>query len=346
MRQEMNENILEINDLAVSFSIGGARLHALRGVSLSLRRGETLALVGESGSGKSVTSRAILGILPKNARVDGGSIKFCGKELIGASEKELCTLRGRQMAMIFQDPTSALDPIVKVGRQISEVIRLDKRVGAAEARRRAVALMGEVGIPDPDERYDRYPFEFSGGMRQRIVIAIALAASPRLLICDEPTTALDVSVQARLLDLFERLKKERDLSMLFISHDLGVVARVADSIAVMYAGKILEYGKSEEIFYSPAHPYTRALLASVPDPDGDERPRAIEGAPPDMRRPPAGDPFAARNPDAMIIDYERFPPYFQLSPTHFAASWTLHPLAPPAEMPDVLKRRIEKRRSR
>jgi oligopeptide transport system ATP-binding protein len=342
----MNENILEIKDLAVSFSVGGERLYALRGVSLSLRHGETLALVGESGSGKSVTSRAVLGILPKNARVDGGSVKFCGKELIGASEKELCALRGRQMAMIFQDPTSALDPIVKVGRQISEVVRLDKSVGAAEARRRAVALMGEVGIPDPDERYDRYPFEFSGGMRQRIVIAIALAAAPRLLICDEPTTALDVSVQARLLDLLESLKKERDLSMLFISHDLGVVARVADSIAVMYAGKILEYGKSEEIFYTPAHPYTRALLASVPDPDGDERPRAIEGAPPDMRRPPVGDPFAARNPDAMLIDHERFPPYFQLSPTHFAASWTLHPYAPPTEMPEVLKRRIEKRRSR
>ena len=169
----MNENILEINDLAVSFSVGGERLHALRGVSLSLCRGETLALVGESGSGKSVTSRAVLGILPKNARVDGGSVKFCGKEIIGASEKELCALRGRQMAMIFQDPTSALDPIVKVGRQISEVVRLDKSVGAAEARRRAVALMGEVGIPDPDERYNRYPFEFSGGMRQRIVIAIA-----------------------------------------------------------------------------------------------------------------------------------------------------------------------------
>ncbi len=339
----MNENILEINDLSVSFSVSGARVNALRGVSLSLRHGETLALVGESGSGKSVTSRAVLGILPKNARVDGGSIKFCGNELIGATEKELCALRGRQMAMIFQDPTSALDPIVRVGRQISEVIRLDKSVGAPEARRRAVALMGEVGIPDPDERYDRYPFEFSGGMRQRIVIAIALAASPRLLICDEPTTALDVSVQARLLDLFEKLKKERDLSMLFISHDLGVVARVADSIAVMYAGKILEYGRSEEIFYTPAHPYTRALLASVPDPDGDERPRAIEGAPPDMRHPPVGDPFAVRNPDAMLVDYELFPPFFKLSPTHFAASWSLHPYAPPSEMPDVLKRRIEKR---
>ena len=342
----MNENILQINDLAVSFSVKGGRLNALRGVSLSFRRGETLALVGESGSGKSVTSRAILGILPKNARVDGGSIKFEGKELIGASEKELCALRGRQMAMIFQDPMSALDPIVKIGRQISEVIRLDGSIGAAEARRRAVALMGEVGIPDPDERYDRYPFEFSGGMRQRIVIAIALAASPRLLICDEPTTALDVSVQARLLDLLRSLKNERHLSMLFISHDLGVVASVADSIAVMYAGKILEYGTSEEIFYSPAHPYTRALLASVPDPDGDERPRAISGTPPDMRHPPVGDPFAARNPNAMKIDHELAPPFFQLSPTHFAASWTLHPYAQPDEMPEILKRRIEKRRKK
>lgn len=340
---KMNENILEIKDLAVSFSVKGGTLEALRGVSLSLRRGETLALVGESGSGKSVTSRAILGILPRNARVDGGSIKFNGRELIGASERELCALRGRQMAMIFQDPTSALDPIAKIGRQISETVRL---CGAspAEARRRAVALMGEVGIPDPEERYGRYPFEFSGGMRQRIVIAIALAASPSLLICDEPTTALDVSVQARLLDVLDRLKRERKLSMMFISHDLGVVARVADSIAVMYAGKILEYGRSEEIFYSPAHPYTRALLASVPDGDGDERPRAIAGAPPDMRRPPTGDPFAARNPDAMRIDYCLEPPFFELSPTHFAASWTLHPLAPPCEMPDVLRHRIEKRR--
>ena len=345
------ETKLEVKDLRVGFRVKEGVAHAVRGVSFSLYKGETLAIVGESGSGKSVTGKAVMGILPPNAENVSGEILFDGEDLLQASEKELVKLRGNKIAMIFQDPTSALNPIMRIGKQIAESMILKNRAARKtdkalpkltkrEAKARAVALMKEVGIPDAEKRFDRYPFEFSGGMRQRIVIAVALASNPEILICDEPTTALDVSVQAQILRLLNRLKEERGLSLVFITHDLGVVANVADRIAVMYAGRIVEYGESEEIFYEPKHPYTWALLSSTPDLETEGRLESIPFSPPDPMRLPKGDAFAPRNPYALEVDFEEEPPYFKVSDSHYAATWLLHPLAPKAEMPESLKKRI------
>lgn len=336
------ENILEVKNLCVTFRTSGGKLHAVRDISFSLGYGETLAIVGESGSGKSVTSRAILGILSGNASVEDGEILFCGKNLLTLGERELCKIRGDRISMIFQDPLSSLNPIVKVGRQICEAMLLKGICDRRAAKSRAIRLMEEVGIPEPCLSFDKYPFEFSGGQRQRIVIAIALAADPELLICDEPTTALDVTIQAQILELIERLKRERGLSVIFITHDLGVVASVADKIAVMYAGKIVEYGLCDEIFYEPCHPYTWALLCSTPDLDTQDRLESIPGVPPNMLNPPQGDAFAERNRYALKIDFEEEPPFFAVSPTHSAATWLLHPDAPRVEMPEVLRQRIKK----
>lgn len=338
------ENILSVTGLKVSFKMDSGRLYAIRGVDFSLGRGEALAIVGESGSGKSVTSRAILGILAPSAQVDGGTIEYGGRDLLKLSEKELCKLRGNKIAMVFQDPMSSLNPIMKIGRQIEESIILGQGGGRKpprqELKKRCIELMGEVGIKDPEKRYGMYPFEFSGGMRQRIVIAMALAANPEILICDEPTTALDVTVQAQILELFIKLKRERGLSIIFITHDLGVVAGIADRVAVMYAGKIVETGAVEDVFYRPAHPYTWALLSAMPDLDTKGRLEPIAGSPPDLRTPPVGDAFAPRNKYAMKIDYEKEPPIFKISETHSAAAWRLHPDAPKTEIPDELRARI------
>ena len=344
---------LEIKDLSVHFRTQGGTLQAVRGVSFDLFEGETLAIVGESGSGKSVTSKAIMGILAHNAEVKSGQILYGGRDLLQLSEREMQALRGDKLAMIFQDPLSALDPIMRIGDQITEAMllknrasrRKDKGVPAlskAVAKERAIRLMEEVGIPDAKARFQRYPFEFSGGMRQRIVIAIALSLSPEILICDEPTTALDVTIQAQILELLEKLKKERSLSMIFITHDLGVVANVADRVAVMYAGKIVEYGTAEEIFYEPKHPYTWALLSSMPDLQKSDRLNAIAGTPPNMLCPPEYDAFADRNERALKIDFEKEPPFFAVSPTHFAKTWLLHPYAPKVDMPQALKARIRR----
>ena len=244
--------------------------------------------------------------------------------------------------MIFQDPLTALDPIMPIGKQIAETMIMNQKLSKADAKNKAIQLMEEVGIRDAKSRYSKYPFEFSGGMRQRIVIAIALAADPEILICDEPTTALDVTIQAQILELLGKLKAERHLSVIFITHDLGVVANVADDIAVMYAGKIVERGTAEDIFYDPRHPYTWALLSAMPDLETTGRLEAIPGAPPNMLEPIVGDAFAPRNPYAMEIDFEQQPPAFSVSETHWAATWLLHPDAPPVALPEQLRQRIQR----
>ena len=544
------ENILEVKNLKISFRTSGGTVKAVRDISFHLERGKTLAIVGESGSGKSVTSKAILGILAGNSIVEGGEIIYDGKDLLKITEEEMCEIRGDEISMIFQDPLSSLNPIVKIGKQITEAMLLKNKTSRREskkqyrnmlallkknlllagadsrdilsdkaamdkavaysfntslekkrtvmsalaeaktyfagdftkkealryagelatkvedsidrleivkdsfaytlrsglnsgieqyfaavhnnpreearfarqtakrekliakgkrvdwkvrpknvydldelkgnlvhlaerledryrqaianagsvdtaarreaivkyledkakkmqfvltpamAKERAISLMKEVGIKEPEMRYNQYPFEFSGGMRQRIVIAIALSADPEILICDEPTTALDVTIQAQILELINNLKKERNLSVIFITHDLGVVANMADDIAVMYAGKIVEYGTVDEVFYDPRHPYTWALLSSMPDLDTKEKLDAIPGTPPNMIYPPVGDAFADRNKYAMQIDFEQQPPAFPVSDTHWAATWLLHPDAPKVEIPKIITDRI------
>ena len=328
---------LEVKDLRIDFRTQAGAVQAVRGVSFCLRPGRTLALVGESGSGKSVTGRAILGLLASNAAASG-QILYDGQDLLTLSDEEMCPIRGRRIAMVFQDPMSSLNPIVRTGRQITEVMDLPRK----QAKQKALSLLREVGIRDPERCFMQYPFELSGGMRQRIVIAIALAADPEILICDEPTTALDVTIQAQILDLINTLKRQRQLSVLFVTHDFGVVANVADDIAVMYAGKIVEQGTAEEVFYDPRHPYTWALLSAMPDLHTQGRLYAIPGTPPNMICPPQGDAFAPRNPQALEIDFQREPPLFFVSDTHWAATWLLHPDAPQAKMPPILARRLQK----
>lgn len=334
------ETILEVKNLCVNFRTYGGEVQAVRGVNFKLGKGETIAIVGESGSGKSVTIKTIMGILAGNGRIADGEILYDGDDLTKYSEEEFQKLRGNKIGLIFQDPLSALNPLMKIGNQITEVLRLQHGMNKADAKKRAIELMEDVGIPRAAERFDMYPFQFSGGMRQRVVIAIALASDPEVLICDEPTTALDVTVQARILELINKIKEERHLSIIFITHDLGVVANIADRVYVMYAGKVVEEGTSEEIFFEPAHPYTWALLSSMPDLETKEKLMAIAGTPPNMLSPPKGDAFAARNKYALKIDFEEQPPMFEISETHKAATWLLHPDAPKVEMPEILQHRI------
>lgn len=336
----MDDKILQVNNLSISFKTYGGMVQAVRGISFDLKRGETVAVVGESGSGKSVSVKAIMGILTKNAVINSGEILYSGQDLTQVSEDDFHKIRGNRIGMIFQDPLSALNPIMKIGKQITEVLKLAKNMTGEEARKKALELMEAVGIPDAKRRFNQYPFQFSGGMRQRIVIAIALAGDPEVLICDEPTTALDVTIQAKILDLINQIKKERNLSVIFITHDLGVVASIADRVNVMYAGKIVESGTCEDIFFRPAHPYTWALLSSIPDMQTKERLLSIPGTPPNMIYPPPGDAFSTRNKFAMKIDYELEPPMFKITDTHFAATWLLHPKAIKPDLPDVLRARI------
>jgi oligopeptide transport system ATP-binding protein len=465
---EGKETVLSIRNLAISFSTDDGRVRAVRGVSFDLYKGETLCIVGESGSGKSVTSKTIMGILSGNAHIDSGSVIYQGEDLTRVSEEEFHRIRGHEIGMIFQDPLSSLNPIMRIGKQITEVMLIkgkhlkqmfqdkisnelvavkndenvleiakseyarskkDKkltpeqkeaakarylesaakakeqlakdrqilkdakakakkevdayhadirgkhleiqkgilkrlftfkhpqadyadfirerrrylsliRVTKKEAKERAIKVMAEVGIPEPERRFNQYPFEFSGGMRQRIVIAIALTADPKILICDEPTTALDVTIQAQILELINRLKAARHMSCIFITHDLGVVANMADRVAVMYAGKIVEYGTASDVFYHPAHPYTWALLSSIPDLDSRERLEAIPGTPPNMLFPPKGDAFALRSKYALGIDFKEEPPMFKISDTHYAATWLLDARSPEATMPKIVSARI------
>lgn len=337
-------SLLEVQDLHTSFFTDAGEVKAVNGVSFFLDKGKVLGIVGESGSGKSVSIKAIMGILANNAIIESGEILYDGMDLTKVHEDDFHRIRGKRIGLIFQDPLSALNPIMKIGHQITEVLRLNDKMNKQDARAKALELMNAVGIPDAERRFEQYPFQFSGGMRQRIVIAIALAGNPEILICDEPTTALDVTVQAKILELINQIKKERNLSVIFITHDLGVVANMADRVNVMYAGKIVETGTSEEIFFEPAHPYTWALLSSMPDLHTKERLLAIPGTPPNMIFPPKGDAFAPRNQFAMRIDYEQEPPMFKISDTHAAATWLLHPQAEAngIKMPEALKARIDR----
>ncbi len=335
--------ILQVKDLKLSFKTQYGILHAIRGVSFDLYKGETLAIVGESGSGKSVTARAIMGLLAPNAIYEDGSIIYQNQDIMQLPEDDFHKIRGTKISMIFQDPMSSLNPIMRVGRQITEALMFKMGMPKAMAKQRAIELMEAVGIPNAEQRYNQFPFQFSGGMRQRIVISIALANNAEILICDEPTTALDVTIQGQILDLINKLKKDRDLSVIFITHDLGVVANVADRIAVMYAGKIVEIGTAEEVFYNPKHPYTWALLSSMPNLATSDKLDAISGTPPNMIYPPKGCAFAPRNQYAMEIDFEEEPPLFKVSDTHYAATWLLHPDAPKVEPPSAVKSLQENR---
>jgi oligopeptide transport system ATP-binding protein len=335
------EKILEVKDLHISFHTFGGEVKAIRGVDFDLFKGETLAIVGESGSGKSVTTKTIMRLLPPgNSEIKSGQILFGGKDLTKQSDGQMQKIRGKDISMIFQDPMTSLNPTMKIGKQIIEPILKHQKLSKSEAKQRALDLLRLVGIPQPEVRFEQYPHQFSGGMRQRVVIAIALACNPKVLIADEPTTALDVTIQAQILELMKDLQKKIDTSIIFITHDLGVVANVADRVAVMYGGKIVEIGTVDEIFYNPQHPYTWGLLSSMPDLDiGGSELYAIPGTPPDLMNPPKGDAFAPRNEYAMQIDMEEQPPMFKVSDTHYAATWLLHPDAPKVTPPDAVVKR-------
>ena len=337
------ENILEVKDLTISFHTFSGEVQAIRGVDFELKKGETLAIVGESGSGKSVTTKSIMRLLPPgNSEIKRGEILFNGKDLAKLSDKSMQKIRGKEISMIFQDPMTSLNPTMKIGKQIMEPIIKHQNMSKSEAKERAMDLLRLVGIPNAEERFGQYPHQFSGGMRQRVVIAIALACNPKVLIADEPTTALDVTIQAQILELMKDLQKKIDTSIIFITHDLGVVANVADRVAVMYGGKIVEIGTVDEIFYNPKHPYTWGLISSMPSLDSkDDELYAIPGTPPNLLHPPIGDAFAPRNQYAMQIDLEEQPPMFKVSDTHYAATWLLHPDAPKVEPPLAVKKRMD-----
>lgn len=336
------EKILEVNNLNISFDTYAGKVRAIRGVDFDLNKGETLAIVGESGSGKSVTTRTIMRLLSSNATIDDGEILFKGQNIVEKSEKEMQKIRGREIAMIFQDPMTSLDPTMTIGKQVAESLRKHKKVSKKESLKAALDLLKLVGIPDAEKRLKNYPHQFSGGQRQRIVIAIALICNPEILIADEPTTALDVTIQAQILELLKEIQEKIGTSIIFITHDLGVVANVADRVAVMYAGKIVEVGTAEEIFYNPQHPYTWGLLGSMPTLDSEnDRLYAIPGSPPDLLNPPKGDAFYPRNEFALKIDAEMAPPFFELSATHKAATWLLAPQAPEVNPPAEIQRRWE-----
>ena len=333
------EVVLDVQNLCVGFVVRGKKINVIRDISLKVYQGETLAIVGESGSGKSVTTKTFTGMLDSNGAVTGGSIYFHGEDIAKFTTNEQWQpIRGKKIATIFQDPMTSLNPLLTIGFQISEVLRLHHGLSKKEAKEEAIRLLKKVRIPNAESRYNDYPFQYSGGMRQRVVIAIALACRPEILICDEPTTALDVTVQAQILALIKELQEEFHWTTIFITHDLGVVANIADRIAVMYGGQIVEYGTAEDVFYHPAHPYTWALLCSLPQLGTKDEPLAyIKGNPPSFSSEIIGDAFAPRNEYAMNIDFVADPPMFQISPTHCAKTWLLDPRAPKVQKPKVIE---------
>lgn len=342
------EPILSAKDVEIQFSLRGKKLTAIRKCSLDLYEGETLAIVGESGSGKSVFTKSFLGMLDANGKIIGGSIMYNGIDLAKyTTEKEWMTIRGKKISMVMQDPMTSLNPLKKVGKQIQESIELNQGIKGEQAKNMALEMLKKVGIPEPERRYNQYPHEFSGGMRQRVVIAIAVACHPDILICDEPTTALDVTIQAQILNLIRELQAELKMTVIYITHDLGVVANVADRVAVMYAGQIVECGMVDEIFYDAWHPYTWALLSSLPQlgVKGEPLP-TIEGTPPNLFNEIKGDAFAPRNKQALAIDFVEEPPFFEITETHKAKTWYLDPRAPKIEQPKSIRMLREKMKER
>ena len=317
----MSETILKVEDLKTSFMTSSGEVQAVRGVSFEVHKGEILGIVGESGSGKSVTSMSILRLLADTARIKNGKIEFEGTDLTKVSDKQMREIRGQKIAMVFQDPMSSLNPVYKVGDQVAEGLIQHTGMKKKEARAKVLEMFRKLGIPDPEERIDNYPHQFSGGMKQRVVIAIALSCNPELLIADEPTTALDVTIQAQVLDLIREMKEKMNSSVIMITHDLGVVASLCDRILIMYGGKIVESGSDREIFYDPKHPYTRGLLQCVHNPEKKEKLKPIAGSPPDLLKPPAGCPFVDRCPEAMKVCKLYMPEVTTYSATHQCACW-------------------------
>ena len=342
---EHNQLILSAKDVHIQFNLRGKVLHATRGIDLDLYQGEVLAIVGESGSGKSVFIKSFMGLLDTNGSITGGTIDYYGiaggqpLRLSGLkTEKDWLRIRGREIAMVMQDPMTSLNPLKTIGDQIMEAVTLHQGLKGAAAKEKTLEYLRDVGISEPEKRFKQYPHEFSGGMRQRVVIAIAVACNPKILICDEPTTALDVTIQAQILQLLKEMRVKYDLTIVMITHDLGVVANIADRVAVMYAGDIVEIGTADEIYYDPRHPYTWALLSSMPQMGvkGEDL-FNIVGTPPNLFAEIRGDAFAPRNPQALKIDFVKRPPYFTVSPTHKAKTWLLDPRAPKIEPPRAVK---------
>ena len=332
-------NLLEVKNLNTSFHIGVGTVQAVRGVSFSVAEGESIGIVGESGSGKTQTMLSVMGLLPAYAEVTADSMLFNGRELTKLNAKEMRAIQGSEIGMIFQDPMTSLNPLFTVENQLTEPLRIHQKMSKAQARARALELLNLVEIPNPEARLKQYPHEFSGGMRQRVMIAIAIACNPKMVIADEPTTALDVTIQAQILDLLNHLKQETTTSIIMITHDLGVIASMCSRILVMYGGTICEEGTAREIFYDARHPYTWALLSSLPQlGERGEDLFAIAGTPPNLFRPVKGDAFAPRNPYALKVDFQYRPPYFDVSPTHKARTWLLDPRAPKVERPKNLDR--------
>ncbi len=326
----MPETLLDIQNLRVSFDTAPGKVQAVRGVSFQVMPGEVVGVVGESGCGKSVTAQTILGLLSGPlVSIDSGAILFEGEDLLKKSEAQMRKIRGNEIGIIFQDPMTSLNPTMRIGKQITEAIRCHRSLSAAEARQLAIQTLSAVGIPEPEERLEQYPHQFSGGMRQRVMIAIALVCNPKLLIADEPTTALDVTIQAQILELLKHLKEERGMSILLITHDLGVVAGICDRVVVMYAGQVMEVGSVDDIFYRPQHPYTKALLSAIPrlGTSHQQTLTAIQGSPPSLLHPPNGCPFSARCHWAMDVCSNRTPALQQIQEGHTAACWLQHSYA-------------------
>jgi len=336
----MGNRLLDVKNLKTSFNTHLGEVQAVRGVSFHVDKGEVLGIVGESGSGKSVTAMSVMKLLQYPGKIKTGEIIFKDNDIAKMSDKEILEVRGAQIAMIFQDPMTSLNPVYTIGNQIMEGILKHTNLNKKEARIKAIEMLKKVGIPAPEKRIDNYPHEFSGGMRQRAMIAIALACEPDLLIADEPTTALDVTIQAQIMTLLKDLKTKTNAAIILITHDLGVVADVCQRIAVMYGGLVMEQGYAEDIFYKPMHPYTMGLLKSIPRMDLEEKSRLIpiDGTPPDLLKPPKGCPFAARCPYTMKICLEKVPPFYKESENHYAACWLHDEDAPKVEFDTGVRR--------